>query len=212
MPIQDQLPKSRLTLRYKTEVEGELEDRELPFRLLVLGDFSRGNSKDRIMDFDDRRIRNLDGKNTDNQLEDMGIVFQQEVENKLGLTDEGTLKVQIPLEKVGSFSPQNVVRHVAELRKLELIRRLLGQVVSEIDNRKDFRRMLTALMKDEDAKEKLRKELKEFSVPRLLEKKEAAASGEAEKAPDAGKTEASAPEAGDAPPESGDTPPEEEEK
>ena len=53
MAIQDEIPKSRLTLKYKTEVEGEAEDMSLPLRMLVTGDFSLGNSKDRKVDLDE---------------------------------------------------------------------------------------------------------------------------------------------------------------
>ena len=47
MAIQDEIPKSRLTLRYKTEINGQPEDIQLPLRLAVVGDFSLGTSKDR---------------------------------------------------------------------------------------------------------------------------------------------------------------------
>ena len=61
MAIQDEIPKSRLTLRYKTEVSGQPEDLTLPMRLLVTGDFSLGTSKDRKVDLEERRLRNMDG-------------------------------------------------------------------------------------------------------------------------------------------------------
>jgi type VI secretion system protein ImpB len=35
MAIQDEIPKSRLTLKYKTEVDGQPEDLSLPLRMLV---------------------------------------------------------------------------------------------------------------------------------------------------------------------------------
>ncbi len=37
MAIQDEIPKSRLTLRYKTEVDGEPQDVTLPLRMAVTG-------------------------------------------------------------------------------------------------------------------------------------------------------------------------------
>ena len=47
MPVQDEVPKSRITLTYKTDVDGEPAVVDLPLRLMVLGDFSNGSSKDR---------------------------------------------------------------------------------------------------------------------------------------------------------------------
>jgi type VI secretion system protein ImpB len=51
MGVNDEIPKSRITLTYKTEVQGEPAVVDLPFRLLVLGDFSGGSSKDRQVDY-----------------------------------------------------------------------------------------------------------------------------------------------------------------
>jgi hypothetical protein len=40
--IQDELPQSRITLKYRTTINGEEEDIKLPMRTMVLGDFSMG--------------------------------------------------------------------------------------------------------------------------------------------------------------------------
>ena len=53
MAIQDQLPKSRITLTYRTTINGEQETVNLPLRLLVFGDFSLGSSEDRKIDLED---------------------------------------------------------------------------------------------------------------------------------------------------------------
>jgi type VI secretion system protein ImpB len=79
MAIQDEIPKSRLTLRYKTEVSGQPEDLTLPMRLLVTGDYSLGTSKDRKVDLEERRLRNMDGKNTDEVMKDMGMSLKMAV-------------------------------------------------------------------------------------------------------------------------------------
>ena len=57
MSIQDEIPKSRLTLKYKTDVNGQPEDVTLPLRMAILGDFSGGTSTDRKVDLEERRIR-----------------------------------------------------------------------------------------------------------------------------------------------------------
>ncbi|MGD9037032.1 MAG: type VI secretion system contractile sheath small subunit, partial [Syntrophobacterales bacterium] len=83
MAIQDEIPKSRLTLKYKTEISGQPEDLTLPMRLLVAGDFSLGTSKDRKVDLEERRLRNMDGTNTDAVMKDMGMSLKFAVENKI---------------------------------------------------------------------------------------------------------------------------------
>src|SRR5689334_10692595 len=64
MAVQDEVPKSRITLRYRTEINGTPADIDLPLRLLMLGDFSQGTSADRKLDLEERKARNLDGTNT----------------------------------------------------------------------------------------------------------------------------------------------------
>ena len=83
MAIQDEIPKSRLTLKYKTEIDGQPEDLSLPMRLLVTGDFSLGSSKDRKLDLEDRRVRNVDGTNTDAIMKDMDIGLNFSVANQI---------------------------------------------------------------------------------------------------------------------------------
>ncbi|HMY59214.1 MAG TPA: type VI secretion system contractile sheath small subunit, partial [Pseudomonadota bacterium] len=65
MAIQDEIPKSRLTLTYRTTINGAMQDISLPFRILVLSDFSLGTSTDRKLDLADRKLRPLAGRNLD---------------------------------------------------------------------------------------------------------------------------------------------------
>ena len=91
MPVQDEVPKSRITLTYKTEVEGEPAPVELPLRLMIPGDFSLGTSKDRKDDLDDRKLRNFDGTNTSEVMKDMSISLNMVVPNKISPESEEAL-------------------------------------------------------------------------------------------------------------------------
>jgi len=48
MAIQDEIPKSRLTLRYKTII-GQPEDMSLPIKLFISYYFSQGMLTDRVI-------------------------------------------------------------------------------------------------------------------------------------------------------------------
>lgn len=171
MAIQDEIPKSRLTMRYKTEVEGEPENITLPLRLAVTGDFSNGTSKDRKLDLEERRIRNLDGTNTDAVMKDMGIKLNFAVENKV---DPGgdEMQVDIPFESMKSFSPDQVAKHVPKLKGLLMMKKLIEEAISNVDNRKEFRKLLSELMSNQEALEKLVGELKGFESFKLPSKSE----------------------------------------
>ena len=167
MSIQDEIPKSRLTLRYKTEVDGQPEDITLPLRLAVLGDFSGGTSKDRKVDLEERRMRNLDGTNTDSVMKDMGIGLSFAVTNKVDPQNSEEMQVQIPVDSMKSFSPDNVAKHVPKLKGLLMLKRLLEETLSNVDNRKEFRKLLGELMSDQEAMQKLLGELKGFESYKL---------------------------------------------
>ena len=162
MAIQDEIPKSRLTLKYKTEVEGETEDQTLPLRMLIPGDFSLGNSKDRKVDLDERRIRNLNGTNTDAVMKDMGMSLNFAVANKVDPGEEEDMQVDIPIDSMKSFSPDQIVKHVPKLNGLLMLKKLMEETLANVDNRKEFRKLLNDLMGDEEALKNMMEELKGF--------------------------------------------------
>lgn len=162
MAIQDEIPKSRLTLRYKTEVNGQPEDLTLPMRFMVTGDFSQGSSKDRKVDLDERATRNVDGTNTDAIMNDMGIRLNYAVSNKVNPGQEEDLQVDLPFDSMRSFSPDEVAKNVPKIKGLLKLKELLQEVVSNVDNRKGYRKLLSELMGDEEALKKMMEELKEF--------------------------------------------------
>ncbi|WP_300671460.1 type VI secretion system contractile sheath small subunit [Desulfoluna sp.] len=167
MAIQDEIPKSRLTLRYKTEVNGQPEDMTLPLRLLVEGDFSQGTSTDRTVDLEERRLRNLDGTNTDSVMRDMGMSVKFAVANKIDPASEEDMNVDIPIDSMSSFSPDKVAMHVPKLKGLLQMKTLLEEVVSNVDNRKEFRKLLNELLSNEEALAKMMEDLKDFQSLKL---------------------------------------------
>lgn len=167
MAIQDEIPKSRLTLKYKTEVDGQPEDLSLPLRMLVAGDFSLGNSKDRSVDLDERRIRNMDGTNTDEVMKDMGVSISFAVANKVNPEEEEDMQVTIPIDSMKSFSPDQIVKHVPKLNGLLMLKKLMEETLANVDNRKEFRKLLNDLMSDEEALKKMMEELKGFEGYKL---------------------------------------------
>ena len=167
MAIQDEIPKSRLTLRYKTEIQGQPEDVTLPLRMLVEGDFSLGNSKDRKVDLEERRLRNLDGTNTDAVMKDMGMSLQFAVANKIDPEASEDMNVEIPIDGMRAFSPDHVAKHVPKLRGIIQMKKLLEEVISNVDNRKEFRKLLNELMGNEEALAKMLEQLKGYESMKL---------------------------------------------
>jgi len=167
MAIQDEIPKSRLTLRYKTEVNGQPEDMTLPLRLLIMGDLSQGTSNDRKIDLDERRIRNLDGTNTDAVMKDMRMSMSFVVENKIDPEREEDLQITLPIDSMKSFSPDHVAEQVPKLKGLLTLKKLIGEMLTNVDNRKEFHKLLDELISNPEKLENVLANLKGFESFKL---------------------------------------------
>ncbi len=169
MPIQDKLPKSRITLVYRTKINGQQEDVKLPFRVVVLGDFSLGSSTDRQVDLDERKMRSVTGSNISELMKDMGMSVSFEVDDKISTDAGAKMSVTLPVTGMKSFNPDEIVHHVPKLKALMLMRKLLLEMQSDIDNRKDLRRKLYELFSDKAQLQKLLEsdQLKSYASMRL---------------------------------------------
>jgi type VI secretion system protein ImpB len=169
VPIQDKLPKSRITLVYRTNINGQEEDVKLPFRVVVLGDFSLGSSTDRRVDLEERKLRSVNGNNLNELMKDMGMSVSFDVDDKLSSDGEGKMMVELPIDRMKSFHPDEIVNHVPKLKALMLLRKLLLEMQADIDNRKDLRRKLYELFSNKEELKKLleSEQLKSFVSMRL---------------------------------------------
>jgi len=169
VPIQDNLPKSRITLVYRTNINGQKEDVKLPFRVAVLGDFSLGSSTDRQVDLEERKMRSVTGSNLNELMKDMGMSVSFEVDDKVSADGEGKMAVELPITGMKSFHPDEIVHHVPKLKALLLLRKLLMEMQSDIDNRKELRRTLYELFSNKEQLQKLLEsdELKSYASMRL---------------------------------------------
>lgn len=167
MAVQDEVPKSRITLRYRTEISGTPEDVTLPLRLMVIGDFSQGTSTDRKVDLEERKIRNLDGTNTAAVMKDMKMSLKAEVANKIDPENSEKIKVDLPINNMKSFGPDEIAKNVPKLRALLMLRKLLLEIDSNMGNSKELRKLVGDLYGNEAALKKLREDLKAFEGLKL---------------------------------------------
>jgi type VI secretion system protein ImpB len=169
VPIQDKLPRSRITLVYRTNINGQEEDVKLPFRVVVLGDFSLGSATDRQVDLEERKLRSVTGSNLNELMKDMGMSISFEVDDKISADGEGKMAVELPIDRMKSFHPDEIVHHVPKLKALLLLRKLLLEMQSDIDNRKELRRTLYELFSNKEQVQKLleSEQLKSYASMRL---------------------------------------------
>lgn len=146
--FQNEVPPSRINIRYVKDIGGAQEKVELPLKLLLLGEY-KTEAED--TELEERERISLDMNNFKNVMKEMNLKLDFTVPNKLN-DDGGDLPVELEFKKMDDFSPDRIVEQVPELREMIELRRLLKDLKARVITNRDFRRALDDLLaKDGDA-------------------------------------------------------------
>jgi len=149
-------PKERVNIVYRPATGDAQEEVELPLKLLVIGDFT-GKTDERMLE--DREPINIDKDNFDEVLKGQELDLSLTVPNKLSEDPEDEMGVNLSFGSLKDFGPEAVAEQTPELRKLLELRKALGSLKGPLSNVPEFRKKIQALVKDEETREKLLKEL-----------------------------------------------------
>jgi type VI secretion system protein ImpB len=149
-------PRERINIIYKPATGGAQEEIELPFKQLVMADFTL-RQDDRPLE--DRNPINVDKDNFNDVMRkhDLGLNFT--VPNRLSDQEGDELPVNLRLETLKDFEPESVAQQIPELKKLTELRDALTAMKGPLGNVPGFRKKLQELLQDDAARERLMKEL-----------------------------------------------------
>lgn len=152
-------PKERVNIVYKSHTGDAQEEVELPFRFLVVGDFTGREEETPI---EQRTLMGVDKDNFDDVLAGQNVAADLTVPNKLTENaEEGEeLSVSLKFENMKDFSPDSIVQQVPELKGLVDLRDALTMLKGPLGNMPTFRKQLQALMDDPEAQKRILDELK----------------------------------------------------
>ncbi|MGH0034591.1 MAG: type VI secretion system contractile sheath small subunit [Myxococcota bacterium] len=150
-------PKERINIVYKPATNMD-EEIELPFKMLVVGDFT-GRADDTALE--DRSRINIDKDNFNQVLAEQKINISMGVDDKLSpdAEDGDQLAVDLSIDNMKSFEPEQIVQQVPELRSLLEIREALVALKGPLGNVKSFSKKLKEVLGDDAARERLVAEL-----------------------------------------------------
>ncbi|RXF05960.1 type VI secretion system contractile sheath small subunit [Pseudoalteromonas sp. PS5] len=166
MAIQDDknMPKSRVTLRYRTQINGVPEDITLPMRILVAGDFSGYASNADAGQADEKGQRlSLDKRHVFDATEISDIKLHDENGAKLTPTEQynpvmqllrikGDVQKELQFKHLDAFSPDRILENSQpEIKNKLEIKRLLNEVMSNLTNNKRYRQALEELLTTNDS-------------------------------------------------------------
>jgi type VI secretion system protein ImpB len=159
--FQREKPPARVNLFLEVAKGDAQEKIELPMRLMVLGDY-KGRPDDTPLA--EREVINLNKDNFEDVLKSMDAKLEYVVKDTMRGGDE-ELKVDIDIDSMDSFSPEEVAKQVPQLNRMLAMRNLLQDLRNRVVSANDFRKQLEQIVKDEGALEKLAAELDQF-VPK----------------------------------------------
>lgn len=120
----------RVQLTYDVEKGDAIEQKEIPFVVGVLGDFS-GQPEQPLPKLKDRKFVNVDLDNFDEVIAGMTPRAAYRVPNKLS-DDGGEFAVELTFNSIDDFRPEAVVQQVEPLRKLLEARSKLADLRNKV--------------------------------------------------------------------------------
>jgi type VI secretion system protein ImpB len=143
--------KPRVHITYEVETEGAEVQRELPFVMGVMGDFS-GDPTSPLRPLTDRKFVQIDRDNFNDVMASMTPGLNLKVDNKLA--DDGTqMSVELAFRSIEDFEPARVAQQVPALRALLETRAKLRDLMSKVDRSDELENLLEqVLQNDKDMK------------------------------------------------------------
>ena len=153
-------PKERVNIVYRPATGDAKEDVELPFKQLVVGDFTQ---KEDSRQLEEIKPIGVDKDNFNSVMESHNLGLEMSVPNHLAPAREGaepeTMTVSLRIREMKDFTPDAVVEQVPELRELIALRDALKALKGPLGNIPDFRKKLQEIIKNDETREKLLSEL-----------------------------------------------------
>ena len=149
--------KPRVHITYKVETEGAVVEKELPFVVGVLGDFS-GKPTQALRPLKDRKFIQIDRDNFDEVMARMTPGLEFRVANTLK-GDGSEMAVQLKFNSLEDFEPAAIVQQVEPLRQLQETRERLRDLLTKVDRSEDLEAVLERVLKNTDELKKLQADL-----------------------------------------------------
>ena len=155
--------KPRVHIKYEVETEGAQVERELPFVMGIMGEFS-GDPTKPLPSLTDRKFVQIDRDNFNDVMARIGPGLNLKVDNTLA-GDGSQMGVELKFNSIEDFEPGRIVEQVPALRQLMETRNKLRDLMSKVDRSEELEGLLEQVLQNEG-------ELKSLSGQLGLGKKE----------------------------------------
>lgn len=165
---QSEIPASRVNIKYVKYVGDATEEVELPLKLLLVGDYTQREDDTPL---EDRKRININKNNFAAVMKEQNLSLNFNVDNLLSGEEGDEMNVDLKIESLKDFLPENIARQVPELKVLLEVRKLLQDLKGRVVNNTEFRRELDRILQDPDKAAALREQLEKIAPLLHAEKK-----------------------------------------
>ena len=153
---QSESPKERINITYTPKDGGLNEEIEVPFKMMVLGDY---NPNEEFTTVEDRKPINVTKNNFNDVLKEQNIKIDISVPNKLSDDEEATIQTSLSISSMEDLTPEKIVDQVDEMKKLKELRNALISLKGPLGNIPAFRKAIAGAINNPEEAKKLLDEL-----------------------------------------------------
>jgi len=149
--------KPRVHITYDLETNGAVVNKEIPFVMGVMGDYS-GDNADGKKALKDRKFSQIDRDNFNEVMGKVNPKLNIKAENTL--TGDGSeVSVNLDFRNMEDFEPHKLVEQVEPLKKLMDTRNKLRDLLTKADRSEELEEILENVLSNTDALNSLKSEL-----------------------------------------------------
>jgi len=149
--------KPRVHITYDLETNGAVVNKEIPFVMGVMGDYS-GDNTDNKKALKDRKFSQIDRDNFNEVMAKVDPKLNVKVENTLA-GDGSEMSVNLEFHNMEDFEPHKLVEQVEPLKKLMETRNKLRDLLTKADRSEELEEILERVLSNTDALNTLKSEL-----------------------------------------------------
>ena len=158
--FQNEIPPSRVNIRYVKKTDGAQEKVELPLKLLLLGDYTMRPDDTPL---DERKKISVNKDNFEDVMREQKLKLKMVVPNHLTGKGDDEMTVGMDVDSLKAFTPDELVRRVPELAKMIEIRELLSDLKARVITNRNFRQALEKIVRDKDQLAAITRELDDIA-------------------------------------------------
>lgn len=159
----ERVRKPRVHIKYEVETEGAVVERELPFVVGVMGDFS-GNPTEPLRPLKDRKFVQIDRDNFNDVMARIAPELNFKVKNTLA-NDDSEFAVNLKFKSMDDFDPAQIAEKIPALKSLIETRNKLRDLMTKVDRSEELEGLLEQVLQNDE-------QLKKFSSDLGIENKE----------------------------------------